>query len=554
MKYSSIYNKVLGLALSVLTIVACSDKWDEHYDIDGGGKVSLWQAISDDAQLSNFARVVEACGYDVTLNSSQVFTVFAPTNDNFTSEEADRLIEEFNSQKGSVKDDDNTVIKEFIRNHISLYNHSVSGASSDSIVMMNGKYLVLSTGDIAGQRILTSNELQRNGVLFKLDGRVNYLPNVFEYLRKDSDLDSVANFLYEYNKYVFDASQSVPGDIVDGQTVYLDSVTVLENELFNYLGRINSEDSTYWMVMPTNDVWTELVEEYEPYFNYDNTVNKRDSLSYTYSRLMAIIGSVFSRTLNPDEQLRDSALSTQYIPYEWRVRYYGFTEPYFLFEKPYEPGGVFYGTENHDCSNGIVMKASEWNFDKKKTFFQKLLAECESNSSLKEIDEDKTRSPLNIVDVEQSNPFYNKISGNSYVEIAPMSSSVNPSATFNITDVLSNIGYDIYVVMAPALAGDTLATATTRLPNKIRFTLNYNDQTGKEKSDVLQSAMETRADVVDTLLVCSDFKFPTCSFDTSSPQVSLKIESRASNSEVNSGKFSRTMRVDCIIFKPHEDN
>ena len=37
--------------------------------------------------------------------------------------------------------------------------------------------------------------------------------------------------------------RSVPGEIVDGKTVYLDSVMNLKNVMFDELGYINREDS-----------------------------------------------------------------------------------------------------------------------------------------------------------------------------------------------------------------------------------------------------------------------------------------------------------------------
>ena len=83
MSTKHIYNKVIGLALAVLTFAACSDTWNDHFDNKGEGMndQTLWQAISQNGNLSNFAKVVQACGYDKSLNSSQVFTVFAPTNE-----------------------------------------------------------------------------------------------------------------------------------------------------------------------------------------------------------------------------------------------------------------------------------------------------------------------------------------------------------------------------------------------------------------------------------------------------------------------------------------
>ena len=137
------YTKVLGLALAALTFNACSDEWDEHYVAQPlGNGVSLWQTISTDTTLSHFKMVLDSCGYEKVLNSSQVFTVFAPTNDYFTEQQAEAYIELYKIDKEkNKKEKENRAVKEFVMNHIALYNHSVYSNYSDTIVMLNGKYL-----------------------------------------------------------------------------------------------------------------------------------------------------------------------------------------------------------------------------------------------------------------------------------------------------------------------------------------------------------------------------------------------------------------------------
>ena len=105
-----------------LFFTSCSDK--DHYSVANmGGDATLWENISSDEELSNFASVLEATGYANKLATSQVFTVFAPSNDKLSKAECDNLIAEYNKEKSSgVKDDKNTVIVEFIQNHIALYN------------------------------------------------------------------------------------------------------------------------------------------------------------------------------------------------------------------------------------------------------------------------------------------------------------------------------------------------------------------------------------------------------------------------------------------------
>lgn len=557
MKYYKINRMLLGVTLSLLTFSACSD-WDDHYDTTGNNSgVSLWEAISSNSSLSNFAKVVKATGYDAALESSQVFTVFAPSNDNFSEAQADSLIQLYNAQKAeNIKDKDNQAIKEFVQNHIALYNHSVATNGSDSIVMMNGKYISLTPTTFGGENIITSNQLEKNGILFTLNNKVNYTPNIYEYLKSDPDLDSIASFFYEYNKYEFDASKSVAGEIVNGETVYLDSVANLENKLFNEVGKLNDEDSTYWMVTPTNKVWSELIDKTTNYYNYDNTVDKRDSLQRVYSRLAIIGGTVFSRTRNTDASIQDSALSTNAPTYYERYWYWGdYSKKYYQFDKPFNAGNIFSDTKDMQCSNGIVKKADTWVIKPTQTYYQVLKPEAESRSNLKLLDEENTTSALttmSIIKASSSNPFYDKISDHQFADIMPVNSSARPSATFYVPNVLSNIPYDVYIVMVPALAEDTLASDIDRLPTRIRVTLGYHDQNGKAVEERLSGTNDviTRPDVVDTILVKSNVVIPTCSYGLSTPQVTMQFESRVTSSQRNK-IYTRAIRLDCIIFKPH---
>lgn len=569
MKYNKKYTKVLGLALAALAFNACSDDWDEHYKAQPQGSgVSLWQTISTDENLSNFRLVMEHCGYDKVLASSQIFTVFAPTNEYFSEAQAkaQNAIYDEDKQKGR-KEKENRAIKEFVMNHIALYNHSVSTNFNDTIVMMNGKYLPLTNrtvdgqavGTIGDQTFLSTQLPHENGTLYIVDGQVDYFANVLEQLDKVEGLDSLAAFFDLYNEYEFIPELSVPGGIVNGQTVYLDSVTRLENELFYYVGLLNDEDSTYWMLAPTNEMWSGMVEEYTNYFNYDDKVAKRDSLQYLYSRLAIVRGTVFSATVNPETMVNDSVKSTNAMHYRTRYMEYGnYDTYYYQYDKPYEAGGIFSDVETILCSNGEVRKANTWNIDKSQTFSQMILTEAEMRSSLAYVDGSKEEAPnpktrTSTVTVRPGNPFYNKVSGNSFIEIAPVTANVMPSATFYIRNVLSNMPYDIYAVMVPALAADTLATAIQRLPTLARFTLLYHDQNGEEisKGVVLQSKQETRADVLDTILLASNVVIPTCSYGVDEPQVTLEVENRVGTGQ-NNKTHTRTMRLDAIILKPHE--
>ena len=569
-----IYKKVLGLAVAALTFAACADTWDDHFDQKGEGMndATLWQAISQNSNLSNFAKVIQGCGYDKALNSSQVFTVFAPTNDQFSAQEADELIAGYNAEKGKVNDDDNTVIKEFIQNHIAMYNHSVSDLSNDSLVLMNGKKTMLTARSLGSNPILTANEHYSNGVLFTIQGKVQYFPSVFEYLSKDADLDSIASFFYNprYYRREFMPERSVAGGLENGRTVYLDSVFVQQDDLWDMLwAYTDHEDSTYWQVVPTNQAWKKLIEEYEPYFNYDDKVPFRDSMVYTLPRLAIVDGTTFSRTLNTDAHLTDSALSTSaaetYVnrEYMWgnkNMHYYQFGGKSAVnTQKPFSPTGIFTGTENVKCSNGQVMKSDNWKINKLNTFYQWLIIEAEEQSNYKVLtkvakgsDSITTVTPT-VRRIMNNNRFYGKVWSDAFVEFRQNTTTNQHRVQFNIENVLSNIGYDIYLVTAPALANDSNATGTDRLPTKLDCIIRYHNQQGETESQTLISKVKTNPDIVDYILLAEDFKFPTATYGLieTEPQVTLEVKTNVSSSEQSKKTFVRTMRIDCIMLVPH---
>ena len=571
---------------SHLFMTSCSDTWDDHNNraAEGVEEGTLWQAIQQNPELSNFSSVVEACGYDKSLASAQVFTVFAPTNSCFSKEEADKLIGAYNTEKGKVDDRDNSTIKEFLQNHIALYNYSVSQSSNDTIMMMNGKNILLTSSKIGNSPLTSSNKLYDNGVLFTVGSQIDYFPNVFEYMRRDAELDSLYSFFYNERFYrkEFQASKSVEGGIVDGRTIYLDSVFRQQNDLFDsqFLNaRLNNEDSTYWMLMPTNEAWRKLVDEYQNYFNYDNTVDKRDSVFYTNTRMAIMKGTAFSRTINTDAMLQDSAMSTNAVLF-YNLRKYTWGADDLHYYQYYNPlSGIFTGNTNMACSNGIAMKVQDWKIDKRETFFQTKIIEAEGQGSIREVSKvvDKVTTnddgskdttwietivPRNRY-VESGNIYYNKVSNNGFVEFEPTRTTVNHSVTFNIKDVLSNIGYDIYVVTAPALANDSNATDIQRLPTRLKFTLYHHTQDGKIVKTgntegvplVDNTAVVNQPDEVDYIKVAENFKFPVASYglEEDEPQISLKVESYVTSTQQRNNTYTRTMRIDCIILKPHEE-
>jgi uncharacterized surface protein with fasciclin (FAS1) repeats len=558
--------------------VACTDTWDDHYESLGGGENgvhegTIWSAIKSNPNMTNFARVIEGCDYVDRLNGSQVFTVFAPTDNDFTSAEAEALIAEYKAQAETVLPENNTVIKEFIQNHMALYNHSFTNMHIDTLVLMNGKYAVVNPDTtINGVKMTNINQLYSNGVLFTMDKKLAFEPNVFEAFRKDQDYDSIYSFLYNSHYYykVFQPSQSVAGSIVNGKTQYLDSVFTQRNELYSYVGLINSEDSDYIMVAPTNAVWKQLIDEYQTYFDYPEKLTDRDSMAYTQARLAIVEGTTFSRTFNTDAALQDSAMSTNCVrSYTSRLSAWGGVPfEYNQYYMPKAAKGALNQTEIMKCSNGEVRKATEWNIDKRMTFHTYRIA---GNYDLKEVKKDYDNSSKDSMDAvshvvdyvtADNKAFYNKVWNNSFLTFESKVATSNHWMTYTIPGVLSNIGYDIYLVYVPALAADTTATGEQRLPTKFKARLispglPSDGEVLENKEDpyfqTKGSAYEPAPDSICYVKLANDFKFPkaTVGVGDESMKTYLRIDSSVSNNELRKKSHTRTMRINCILVVPH---
>lgn len=521
-----------------VALTSCSDEWNDHYEEATTAGGTLWQTIKDNSSLENFASVLEACGYNTVLDGSQTFTVFAPTNTALSTSETNELIASFRSQQeAGVRTSENTVIRRFIMNHIAQYRYPVSSLTNQTITLMNDKYAKLTSMQLGRNSLTEKNTLCDNGLLFTMDSKLDYVPNVLETLDMEEGLDSVYSFLSSHNTYEFVEAQSVPGEIIDGMTHYMDSVTVLTNDLLSKYGRIDLEDSTYWFIASTNTVWDELVEEYTPYFNYPRNVLKRDSMQYTNTRLAIIGGGFFSRTVNSDVAFRDSAVSTQALTNEQR-RLLGITDNYYVYQHPFDEGGVFYGTTEIACSNGQVRKASSATISKYLTFMQDISVEAENISSqdtlINAID------PLTIVQVASNNKFYGKVSGDSYVEINPVNPSARVAVGFKIPDLLSGVKYNIYAVFAPATAGDSLAIAETEKPLRVLSRIRQPDQNGVISSPPFRYAKSVDGTTVNEVLLQSNVSLTTCSWGLATPTVRLELQSNTDGA---------TLRIDRIIFR-----
>lgn len=570
--------------------VSCSDTWDDHYSASGTqllGSGSLWSAIESDASLANFKKVLEETGYNTVLSSSQNFSVWAPEIDEATAQSwIDLYKAEKNDRK--VKDNYNAALNQFVKNHIALYNHQVSSLTGqDTIIMMNGKRMVLESNAINGNSHFVGNRVNTgNGVLYKVDRELAFLPNIWEQVQADTvgddKLDSVRAFFMRYNRVELDENASVQGEIIDGKIHYLDSVFTENNIYLNSYGRINMEDSAYWYLAPTNKLWNEKIDYFKNFFNFhENYGADRDSIRTLFAS-HALAGMTFFNVRNQYETFNaenpDSLLNTQYSKYTYK---------YNKFVRPFEAGGLLSGLDYINCSNGRLYRTSELRVPyESSAIFKPVELEAEYNdyySTRRLADGDSTRMQATTVkasieelkdgetvlrSVKPSNGYYLKV-----VDTYSRETLNQSEVTFEIPNILSNCPYDIFVVLATPLAMDTTETGKAnaelkRIVNaKIRY---YPSQTGSLTAgpSAFDLGKDIRTNIHGEELVCNridtiqvntndanssdrafktkGFRSPVSGYGESDGRVFLTIMSHRGKKT----GYTRDLLIDKIIFKP----
>lgn len=518
-------------------VVSCSD-WDDHYDgvdLAETSNQTLWEQLRGNGQLSDFCQVLEQTkifrmhkktpvSYAELLNSGQSFTVVAPVNGSFNK---DSLLQLVQTNQG-----DSVVEKYFIFNHLSRSLSSV-GPEAKEMLLLNKKHVTMENGTIGGVVLTTSNQHAKNGVLHVASRPLPYERSLYEVLSDVSGLDGIGRILRQYEEDYFDASSSVSSGIIEGVPIYVDSVVIERNRMLEQIGYINAEDSLYWMVVPTADGWQEAWQEASHYFNYDQKVLKRDSLQQHWTTRALLDDAIFN--LTDQRTLVDSLVSVQYLLN--RTAFSNGKPVYHVFQKPFEPGGILYGAERMECSNGVLFKVGRWPFTPQQTYLRELWSEAEQ---IHLITNEKECS-YNVRTLAADS-----ISEDGYLQIVPSRATSNWELTFRINNTLSGM-YDICAVVLPKTVVDK--DHADMKPCKFKATINYVDTAGVEKTfNCNNTQFQNQPERVDTIVLAEAFEFPACNYNQNDIKVSVKLQCSILARETS--RFSREMYLDCIYLRP----
>lgn len=539
-------------AFLAVTTAGCSD-WDDHYEGGSDGNTAatatLWQNISSKSELSQFAELVKKGGYDELLNTSQTYTVWAPSNGSFNYDEL-------------LNTTDTRLRHEFLSNHIARSNYLASGDVRKKVMLLNEKFKTFNGNGqytMGGVSVDEANLPNINGTLHVIDGKLSFMSNIYEYLTDENNgLDSISDYYKHYEVKILDTENSVQGPTVNGEITYLDSVIIESNRLFSsYIGRayINEEDSNYTMLLPTNKAWNEGLAKVKSYFNYIprmwvatydanatqgreqitlNDVYMKDSLSH-YNMINNLIfnnniyGNGTWLTGNGMPTGIDSLVTTS------RNVIYGKAAD-----------DIFVGAQKVEMSNGYGWVTDSLRIKPWYAWCQPIKLEGESSGRRAATKNSGTVRTINLNTTGKNPNIEGAVSDNRYLEISPEATYANPEVYYYLPNILSTT-YNVYAVIVP---NNIRNSSTKPLPNKLKLEIGYTEADGSLKTKSFDGTLTNDTSKIDTISFGS-IDFPV-SYSGLNYSPYLRLRSFATRSDISGKKADNTLRIDCILLVPKE--
>ena len=609
-----------GLGLGVVfCLFSCSDFSSYNSVVESSNpsaNKTLWENISAKGELSDFAQVLQAVGYDAVLNAPTTYTVWAPVNGTFNKDSVMAL-----AQNAATRQ---KVIEQFVYDHVANYSHFESN-QSDTVVYMLSKKLIHFSGKNTGALTFDGktinwgddafNTPSSNGLLYTLNGMVPFRPNAYENFFTDKSQYGIADsrfnaYVKKYEKVILDEDASVKGEIVNGNQVYDDSVTVTTNSFvtsrLHLNADLNNEDSLYTVIIPTDAAWQKAYDRIKSYYNYITPI-KYQNLSSTSTDFSGKKGGTCPTTSTgkatilaanagveannaatlsaapSDAEIQDTkAYWTDSIAKRWITINTAFSENNRKYNSKlvsgvgFADGDTLYSTSDNKLSNLKTLDRVTVLRQQLSNGHARIVNEYPFRASETYAPVIKTRTPGRVVStsgytydlfaVERGffPESFCKLDDDEvnlkYVRASiPEGSNYAPEMDFYLPNVLSTT-YDIYAVVVPPIEVEG-----PKLPYTLRFDLHYTDaknepQTGRLDGDTLQTtiakiskvkAFENDPTKVDTLYL-GHFTFPICYYGTNAAPNIKVMSTLSSFSTSNKAKYDAQIRIANIILRPKE--
>jgi len=500
------------LLAASLVLTSCSDVWENHYAADPSinGK-TLMDVLLEDSTLTSFARMLETTGADTTyLRSSQAFTVWAPVNSALTD----------------FVWSDTAAMRILVKNHIARYSIPTASVTDKRIYMLNGKFIrfnqIGSNFAFGGETLLSGEAIAQNGVLHKLPHVIPFSSNIWEYMNKNAEMDSIKKFLYSFDVNSFDEKTSVKlGVDQKGKSIY-DSTFIYSNVQLKRLGLLSTEDSLYTAILPTNTAWREAYTRIRPFYKSNAADSLRDSIQNVHAKLALTRDLVFRGVMEPEmisSSESDSIFSTTGNDFN-------------------APSRLFAGATPHTVSNGKVYTTNQLYFNAWESWQKPIVLEAENSLG-------REAYLCNVYSRTTYDSWLKGISDQKYLLVSPTTSSAKPQMTFSIPNTLSAT-YNVYCVFVPGNVADTTIKNET---TKVYFELTYLNNLGVSTSiRLIKPTIRITSPTAITKMFVYKITFPFANYNELITTVKLKVYSDVATNETSI--YTRRMRIDCLLLEP----
>ena len=560
---------------AVITLASCTD-YDDHFDASSQilptASQTIWQNIAERQELSQFKSLVERSGMATHLNEVNSYTVWAPKNGTFDYDSISQLT-------------DSLVLARFVKNHVANFSHSISGADSTRIQMLNNKKKVFMGSDgnytIAGITLTEPNIASSNGFLHVIDDVIPYRASIYESLNNEYfPIDSVSDYIHKYDVRTLNLSASTEGPTVNGERTYLDSVFIEYNSYLNRGPYINEEDSNYTMLVPTNEAWQNARNAIKKYYNFlpslkyldNSTTDSERSLNTKETTVLDasyLLDSVATRFLMSNLFLNNNLYDNGKLQ---QLQTGGLLDADSLVLNNYskifrdDATELMKGVTRYETSNGLMFITDSIRF---RPWFWNPPIQVEAEWATVSSTDGVMTYNVERVGEGQQNPVVDGIVSGRAFRTITASANKNPKIDFRLPNLRST-EYNVYVVLLPN--NITNIYDTIPMPNKLMLTIGNNDEQGNldvwrwKKGEPFHITNTTNMDAsrndgdyfsndptkVDTIYV-GTFNFPIAyaNYPTSaSINPFLRLQSMVSSRETST--YKRDIRLDCIILVPTE--
>jgi len=520
-----------GLAVftAFICAVSCTDRADYYKTSEEvSGRITLWELISQQPELSTFAALLKKVSYDRILSGNQVYTVWAPENEALTG----------------IDPNDTVAALRVVTNHIARYASPTSTveAADRTLYMLSAKKLLFSSSGagffLGGVELDKKNLAAKNGILHTLKKQIGFEPSIWQFMEA-AGYDSIRSYLYSFNKRQFYPNASTPIDYNEEGMIVYDSVFLDQNELWylypDGIGWLNNEDSLYTMIVPDNKAWKAVYDRTFDYFKPDPNLVNRDSMQAANTRYSIVQDLVFRGAIHPGSYGEtDTLYSTRQAPI-------------------INPARLFAGLTPVPVSNGWVYPTSRLNYELHESTIKPIRVEAEYASG----------RWFNPTSDNGSIYWYFSdlpdVSKNYYLYVKPSYSGAQPSVAFELPDVVA-AEYDIYCVCLSQAYVENIKDTTQWRATRLKFEIHQWDRIGKKEDNkswttiatfsepATSTKYVTRPDSISKVLITENFKFPFANFREIDNVFRLKVISALERSDPTT-KFRNEMRIDYILLE-----